>query len=144
MARSEQMTDCIFCAIVAGTAPSRKLAEDDRTVSFLDIFPLTRGHALVIPKRHARDLFEVPADDLAAVALMSQQVAAAAMSGLAAEGVNLLQANGAVAYQTVFHFHVHVLPRYRGDGFKVELNRRPGDDVDMDAVADAYRRGLPG
>ena len=136
--------NCIFCSIVAGTAPARKLAENDTTIAFLDIFPLTRGHALVIPKRHARDLFEVPADDLAAVALMSQQVAAAAMSGLAAEGVNLLQANGAVAYQTVFHFHVHVLPRYRGDGFKVELNRHPGDGADMDAVADRYRHGLAG
>ena len=136
------MTDCIFCAIVAGTAPSRKLAEDDRTVSFLDIFPLTRGHALVIPKQHARDLFEVPADDLSAVALMAQQVAGAAMGSLGAEGVNLLQANGAIAYQTVFHFHIHVLPRYRGDGFKVELNRHPGDEADMDAVADSYGRGL--
>src|SRR4051812_41830147 len=134
--------DCIFCSIVAGTAPSRKLAETERAVAFLDIFPLTRGHALVIPKQHARDLFDVPADDLTAVALLAQQVGTSAMGELAAEGVNLLQANGAVAYQTVFHFHVHVLPRYRGDGFKVVLDRKPGDDADMDAVADGYRRGL--
>jgi len=134
--------DCIFCAIVAGTAPSRKLAENERTVAFLDIFPLTRGHALVIPKRHARDLFEVPADDLAAVALMAQRVGGVAMNELAAEGVNLLQANGAVAYQTVFHFHVHVLPRYPGDGFRIELQRQPGDDAVMDEVAAVYRRRL--
>ena len=136
--------DCIFCSIVAGTAPSRKLAENDRAVAFLDIFPLTRGHALVIPKRHAKDLFEVPDDDLAAAASMAKEVGAAAMTELAAAGVNLLQANGAVAYQTVFHFHIHVLPRYQGDGFKVVLDRHPGDQADMDAVATSYRRGLAG
>src|SRR5436305_6176839 len=85
--------NCIFCAIVAGDAPARKVAEDERTVAFLDIFPLTRGHTLVIPKRHARDLIEVPADDLAAVAATAQRVAgislAPAPDGLGAEGVNL-------------------------------------------------------
>ena len=139
---------CIFCAIAAGQAPARKVAEDDRTLAFLDIFPLTRGHALVIPKRHARDLLEVSTDDLAAVAAMAQRVArvslAPAPGGLAAEGVNLLQANGAIAFQTVFHFHVHVLPRYRGDGFRLEVQRQPGDEAVMDGVADVYRRGVNG
>src|SRR3954462_15942655 len=99
---------CIFCAIVAGDAPARKVAEDERTLAFLDIFPLTRGHALVIPKRHARDLLEVSADDLAAVAVAAQRMARVSLApepeGMAAEGVNLLQANGAIAFQTVFHF----------------------------------------
>ncbi|MDQ1395226.1 MAG: histidine triad family protein [Acidimicrobiaceae bacterium] len=141
------MTDnCIFCAIVTGRAPARKVAEDDVVVAFLDIFPLTRGHALVVPKRHCQSLLDAPADDLTGVALMAQRLARVAVApapdGLAAEGVNLLQANGAVAYQTVFHLHVHVLPRYRGDGFKIQLDRRPGEEAELDATAGDYRRGL--
>src|SRR3954454_23463440 len=135
---------CIFCSIVDGSAPARKVAEDDRTLAFLDIFPLTRGHALVIPKRHSRDLLAVSSDDLAAVAAMAQRMARVSLApepdGLAAEGVNLLQANGAIAFQTVFHFHVHVLPRYRGDGFRLEVQRRAGDEAVMDGVAATYRR----
>lgn len=137
---------CIFCAIVSGQAPARIVAEDERVVAFMDIFPLTRGHALVVPKRHCESLLDAPADDVAAVALMAQRVARVAVApepdGLAADGVNLLQANGAIAYQTVFHLHVHVLPRYRGDGFKIELNRKPGDEADLEATAQDYRRGL--
>ena len=135
---------CIFCAIVDGQAPARRVSEDERTVAFLDIAPLTRGHTLVIPKQHCDSLLDCPPEDLQAVGAMAQRVARATIepSGLAADGVNLLQANGAVAYQTVFHFHVHVLPRYRGDGFKIELNRQPGDDAEMDAVAAIYQGGL--
>jgi histidine triad (HIT) family protein len=137
---------CIFCAIVAGQAPARTVAEDDRALAFMDIFPLTPGHALVVPKRHCESLLDAPADDLAAVALMAQRLARVAVApapdGLGADGVNLLQANGSVAYQTVFHFHVHVLPRYRGDGFRIELDRRPGDGGELDAIAADYRRAL--
>jgi histidine triad (HIT) family protein len=126
--------ECIFCAIVDGRAPSRRVAEDDGTVAFLDIFPLTRGHTLVIPKRHCDSLLDCPPEDLRAVGAMAQRVARAAMdeAGLAADGVNLLQANGAVAFQTVFHFHVHVLPRYDHDGFRLPFERKPGVDADLD------------
>ena len=103
------MPSCIFCAIVSGEAPSRRIYEDDRTLAFLDIVPLTRGHALVVPKRHAENLFEVDEDDLAAVARTAKRVGAAAMEAFDADGLNLLQTNGAVALQTVFHLHVHVL-----------------------------------
>ena len=118
---------CIFCAIVDGSAPSRRLYEDDRTLAFLDIVPLTRGHALVVPKRHAENLFDIDEDDLAAVARTAKRVGGAAMRAFGADGLNLLQTNGAVAMQTVFHLHVHVLPRYVGDGFKVELQRTPAE-----------------
>lgn len=129
---------CIFCAIVAGEAPSRVVHDDERTLAFLDIVPLTRGHTLVVPKRHATNLFEVDDDDLAAVARTAKRVGAAAMEAFGADGLNLLQTNGEVALQTVFHLHVHVLPRYRGDGFKVELNRVPADPSTLDEVASAY------
>lgn len=120
---------CVFCAIVAGDAPAQRIYEDDLTVGFLDIFPLTAGHALVVPRRHSPDLLTAPASDVAAVALSAQRVAAAAVApdGLRADGFNLIQANGAIAFQTVFHLHVHVLPRYRGDGFTLPFERRPGD-----------------
>ena len=129
---------CVFCAIVAGEAPSRVVHEDERTLAFLDIVPLTRGHALVVPKRHATNLFEIDDDDLAAVAATAKRVGAAAMEAFGADGLNLLQTNGAVAMQTVFHLHVHVLPRYVGDGFKVELVREPAEASVLDEVASAY------
>ena len=138
--------DCIFCAIVTGTAPSRTIAEDERTLAFLDIFPLTPGHALVVPKAHCTSILDAPADDLAAVALMAQRVARVAAApppdGLGAEGVNLLQATGAVAFQTVFHLHVHVLPRNPGDGFRFEVQRRAGDDAALTDQAARYRQAL--
>ena len=144
----EPANSCVFCAIVAGEAPARIVAEDERAIAFLDIFPLTRGHALVIPKRHAANLMETPADDLFAATLLAQQLAAVSVApppgGLGADGVNLLQANGAIAFQTVFHFHIHVLPRYPGDGFRLAVDRRPGEDAVMDEVAGLYRRGFDG
>lgn len=129
---------CVFCAIVAGEAPSRVVHEDERTLAFLDIVPLTRGHALVVPKRHATNLFEIDDDDLAAVARTAKRVGVAAMEAFGADGLNLLQTNGAVAMQTVFHLHVHVLPRYVGDGFKVELVRESAEAAVLDAVAGDY------
>lgn len=137
---------CIFCAIVAGDAPSRRIAEDDRTLAFLDIFPVTPGHALVVPKRHCDSILDCPPDDLAPVMAMAQRVAQAAVDpeGIGAEGVNLFQTNGAVAFQTVFHLHIHVLPRWRSDSFKVELQRTPGVDDELERHAGLYRAQLQG
>jgi histidine triad (HIT) family protein len=126
---------CIFCEIVAGRSPAHVIAEDERTLAFLDIFPLTLGHTLVIPKRHADDLLDAPPDDVAAVARMAQRVAQRVRATLRPPGVNLLQATGAIALQTVFHLHVHVLPRYPDDGFHVSFDRRPGDPDALAALA---------
>ena len=130
--------DCIFCAIVAGTAPARVVQEDDRTLAFLDIAPITRGHTLVIPRRHCRDLIDVRTEDMVSVALMARDVSRRAMAALGADGINLLQASGEAALQTVFHFHVHVLPRYRNDRVHMPENfvrRDMGDPAELDAVA---------
>jgi histidine triad (HIT) family protein len=127
--------ECIFCSIVAGGAPAYVIAEDERTLAFLDIFPLTLGHTLVIPKQHADDLLDAAPDDVAAVARMAQRVAQRVRAELRAPGVNLLQATGAIALQTVFHLHVHVLPRYPDDGFHVSFDRRPGDPDALAALA---------
>jgi histidine triad (HIT) family protein len=109
------VSDCIFCSIVAGDMPSVRVHEDERTIAIMDIFPATRGHVLVIPRAHAADVHHVPDEDLAACALVARDLAGRAVAGLGADGVTIMQSNGAAAWQTVFHYHVHVIPRYDGD-----------------------------
>jgi histidine triad (HIT) family protein len=133
---------CIFCAIARGDAPARVIHEDDRTLAFMDLFPLTRGHALVIPKVHSENLFDASIEDVTAVTRTAQTVAQAAMRAYGADGLNLLQTNGVAAMQTVFHLHVHVLPRYVGDGFKVSFDRRMGTDEELEDSATALRAAL--
>ena len=130
--------DCIFCKIVAGELPATKIDEDDRTIAFMDINPGTHGHALVIPKEHARDLLEIEPDELAAVMQAAQRLAKRMPEALGAEGVNLINSCGAVAWQTVFHFHMHVIPRYSYD--TVHLPWTPGGGGDrLDEAAKALR-----
>jgi histidine triad (HIT) family protein len=109
---------CIFCAIVARQAPVAMVYEDEYTLAFLDIHPANPGHTLVIPKRHARDLLDVSAEDLSHVMRTVQRVARAIDAALRPDGINLIQANRPAAFQSVFHFHVHVIPRWEGDGLK--------------------------
>ena len=127
--------DCVFCGIVAGRLPSRRVAEDERTVSFLDLRPATAGHSLVVPRRHARDLLVVPADDLAACVLAAQSLAARLVERLGATGVDVLNACGASAWQTVPHLHLHVVPRYDDDGLREPWEPHPAPDEDLDATA---------
>lgn len=127
--------DCIFCKILAGEIPSRIVDEDERTIAFMDIAPATRGHALVIPRAHATDLLSVEPEDLQAVALAAQRLAARMKERLGADGVNLLNACGASAWQTVFHFHVHVIPRYEGDPLRLPWAPSVGDSEEIAAVA---------
>jgi len=127
--------DCIFCKIVAGELPATIVDEDERTISFMDISPATRGHALVIPREHSPDLLAVDGEDLAAVALAAKRLAGRAKERLAADGVNLLNACGAVAFQSVFHFHVHVIPRYEGDDLRLPWVPAPGDAQEIASAA---------
>src|SRR6201989_523135 len=119
--------DCLFCKIVAGEIPSQRVDEDDDTVAFMDINPATRGHALVVPRRHVKDLTEIDPADLGAVAAMAQRVAKRGLEVLGADGVNLLNSCGAAAWQTVFHFHMHVIPRYEDDPLRLPWIPGPGD-----------------
>lgn len=132
--------DCIFCKIVAGEIPSTILAEDERTISFMDINPATRGHALVIPRAHATDLLEIEPEDLSAVALAAQRLARHVKEGLGADGVNLINSCGADAWQTVFHFHVHVIPRYAGDPLRLPWVPAPGDPREIAQAAKELSR----
>jgi histidine triad (HIT) family protein len=117
--------DCLFCKIVAGELPSTRVHEDDRVIAIMDVFPATRGHVLVIPRAHAADVHEVSEEDLAAAAAIAKRLAGRAMGGLGADGVTIMQSNGAAAWQTVFHYHVHVIPRYQND--PLVLPWRPGE-----------------
>jgi histidine triad (HIT) family protein len=127
--------DCIFCKIVAGELPATIIDEDERTIAFMDINPATRGHALVIPRAHSIDLLTVGRDDLLAVALASQRLAARAKERLRADGVNLINSCGAVAWQSVFHFHMHVIPRYEDDPLRLPWVPAPGDPEEIAAAA---------
>jgi histidine triad (HIT) family protein len=131
--------DCLFCKIIAGELPATVVAEDERTLSFMDINPATRGHALVVPREHVADLLEVGQEDLAAVAAAAKRLAARAKEALGADGVNLINSCGAVAWQTVFHFHVHVIPRYRDDPLKLPWVPAPGDADEIAAAGAALR-----
>ena len=131
--------DCIFCKIVAGELPAQIVDEDERTVAFMDINPGTRGHLLVIPREHSRDVTEIAAEDLAAVVSMAQKLAVRALERLDADGVNLFNSCGAAAWQTVFHFHVHVIPRYDGDPLRLPWIPAPGDSAEIEATANTLR-----
>jgi histidine triad (HIT) family protein len=127
--------DCLFCRIVAGDIPSTRVYEDERTIAFMDINPGSRGHLLVIPRAHSADLLEIDQEDLAAVAHTAQVMARRVKDKLSADGVNLINSCGAKAWQTVFHFHMHVIPRYGGDTLRLPWQPAPGDRDDIAAAA---------
>jgi histidine triad (HIT) family protein len=129
--------DCLFCKIVAGDIPSTRVYEDERTIAFMDINPGTRGHLLVIPREHAKDLLEIDPEDLAAVAQTAKVMAARVSERLGADGVNLLNSCGSAAWQTVFHFHMHVIPRYARDPLRLPWTPAPGDREEIAEVARA-------
>ena len=130
-------SDCIFCKIVQGEIPCFKLYEDEHTLAFMDINPANEGHALVIPRQHARDLMAIDPEPLAAVATTARRVARAVDAALGPAGMNLMQCNGEAAGQSVFHFHMHVLPRRVDDDLMMNWGIRPGD---MDAIAGVAER----
>jgi len=131
--------DCLFCAIVAGSIPSETIDSDERTVAFMDINPATPGHALVVPREHSADLLEVGDEDLRAVNLAAQRLAKRIKDVLGADGINLINACGAAAWQTVFHFHIHVVPRYEDDPLNLPWVPEPGDSDEIAAVAAKLR-----
>lgn len=135
----EGSPDCIFCAIASRTGPAEVIEADDHAVAFLDISPATRGHTLVIPRRHADDLFEIDPEDLAHVTRMAQAVARRMPEALGCAGVNLLNSCGARAWQTVFHFHMHVIPRYEDDPLRLPWIPGEPQFEGLPAVAELLR-----
>jgi histidine triad (HIT) family protein len=125
---------CVFCRIVAGQIPCLKLWEDAQTLAFMDINPANPGHALAIARPHWETLETMPRDLLGPVLATAQRVARAVQRTLQPDGLNLLQANGPGAGQSVFHFHVHVLPRRSGDNLAINWGHRPGDMAEIRAI----------
>lgn len=137
------MSPCVFCEIVSGTSPARIVYSDDDVLGFLDIRPVTRGHTLLIPRTHSDGLSELR-PELAAKIFQAGQRLATAMkrAPLTADGVNLLMNDGRAAFQTVFHSHLHVIPRYDGDKLKFAKGLVVRRDPDLEGTAQAIRSAL--
>jgi len=126
--------DCLFCKIVAGEAAAVKVTETEHAVAFMDLFPATPGHTLVIPKLHYENLFESTPETLPAVHLLARRVARAIKASLAPDGLMVFQLNGAAAGQTVFHYHAHLIPRMAGSEFKLH-GRQRADEAELEALS---------
>jgi histidine triad (HIT) family protein len=133
------MTDCVFCKIRDGQIPSMKIFEDDRTLAFMDINPLNSGHCLVVTKAHAATLFEAEIADLQAAIATAQRVGVAIRDGLKPDGLNMLQANGAAAFQSVPHYHLHLIPRWTNDGKGFDWKLVPGNREQIMKVGERLR-----
>jgi histidine triad (HIT) family protein len=132
--------DCLFCGIVAGDVPAQIVDSDEHTVAFMDINPATRGHALVVPRRHSTDLMDVSDDDLAYTMAAARRLARRMDETLEPDGFNILNSTRPAAWQTIFHYHLHVIPRYEDDPLKLPWIPGPGDPDEIKAIADRIRR----
>lgn len=136
------MTDenCIFCKIIAGEIPSTAVYEDDDFRAILDVNPAARGHVIILPKKHAANIFELEDEEAAKIFPVAKKIATALKKTYQCDGVNVLQNNGEAAGQTVFHLHVHVIPRYYDDD--VNIMWKPGETPDLEAVAEEIKKNL--
>jgi histidine triad (HIT) family protein len=133
------MTDCVFCKLRDGQIPSMKIYEDDLTIAFMDINPINSGHCLIITKAHAANLYEAEVTDLQAAMATAQRVATAIRDGLKPDGLNMLQANGPAAFQSVLHFHLHLIPRWNNDGKGFDWKLVPGNREQIMKVGERLR-----
>jgi histidine triad (HIT) family protein len=136
------MTDCVFCKIRDGRIPSVTVWDDGRTLAFMDINPLNAGHCLVITKVHAATIFDADVEDVKAAMATAHRVARAVRAALHPDGLNLLQANGAAAFQSVPHFHLHVIPRWTNDGKGFDWKPVPGQREEIAKTGDRIRAAL--
>ena len=134
--------DCVFCKILDGQMPSMKIDEDESTLTFMDINPLSSGHCLVVPKRHAATIFEADVRDLEAAMVAAKRVAIAIQEALRPDGLNMLQANGAAAFQSVPHFHLHLIPRWANDGKGFDWKVVPGNREVIMKMGERIRAAL--
>ncbi len=133
------MTDCVFCKLRDGQIPSMKIFEDDMTIAFMDINPINSGHCLVITKAHAANLYEADVTDVQAAMATAQRVAVSIRDGLKPDGLNMLQANGPAAFQSVPHFHLHLIPRWNNDGKGFDWKLVPGNREQIMKVGERLR-----
>ena len=136
------MSDCIFCKIVAGEIPCTRVFEDAAGLAFMDIGPISPGHTLLIPKKHYGAISEMPPDEVAALFRPVAALASAVQAAVGAEGLNVLQNNGACSGQAVAHLHIHFIPRWPGDGLGFRWPARKADFEVLKTQAEAIRQGL--
>lgn len=123
---------CVFCKIAAGEIPSKTVYEDDDFRAILDISPASKGHVIILPKNHADNIFEISDEDASGIMLVAKKIASKVKNVFGCDGVNILQNNGEAAGQTVFHLHVHVIPRYENDNIRIKWTQH--EDIDIDSV----------
>jgi histidine triad (HIT) family protein len=133
---------CVFCEIRDGTVPAIRVAEAERAFAFMDRNPVNDGHVLIVPRTHAATIFDIAEEDLLAVMRLCRQVAAGIRAALGPDGLHLLQNNGRAAFQSVPHFHVHLIPRWPGDGRGFNWRLVPGDLARMASIAERIRGRL--
>jgi histidine triad (HIT) family protein len=136
-------SDCLFCGIVAGDVPAQIVDSDDHTVAFMDINPATPGHALVVPRAHSADLMEVSEEDLERTTVAARRLAKRMRAALQPAGFNILNSCGSAAWQTIYHFHMHVIPRYEDDPLKLPWVPGPGEADEIGKLADRIREKSP-
>ncbi len=127
-------TNCIFCKIANGEIPSKTLYEDDKFRVILDLGPASKGHALILPKEHYADLYELPEETAGEVMKLAKKMTAQMTQRLGCEGFNLVQNNGELAGKTVFHFHMHLIPRYRDDGQKIGWKPQEATQEELETI----------
>lgn len=126
--------NCIFCKIAKGEIPSNTIYEDDEFKVILDLAPATKGHALIIPKNHYADLFEIPEETVGNAMKLAKKMACIMKEKLCCDGFNIMQNNGEIAGQTVFHFHMHLIPRYQTDGQKIDWDKAEAAQEELESI----------
>ena len=134
------MSDCIFCKIARHEVPARVIYEDDEFIAFLDQYPASRGHTLIIPKSHYQNIFEIPALTISGLYAKAKDISYALSQAMGTPNLNVLQNNGSLAGQTVFHYHVHLVPRYEADGVVMKWSSSPPTAPDtLDDIASSIK-----
>ena len=135
--------NCIFCKILADEIPSAVVYEDDLFRAILDVNPAARGHVIILPKKHAANLFELPDEEASKILIVARKIAGALMETYHCDRVNILQNNGEASGQTVFHLHVHVIPRFEGDTDHINIGWKPGETPEnLQAIAEEIKANL--
>ena len=134
--------DCIFCSIVAGDIPATTVYEDEEVLAFMDIAPINPGHTLVIPKQHYRNIYDIPTEVGGKIMQAAVLLANAIRTALNTDGLNLVQSNEAAGFQTVFHFHLHLIPRWEGDPIRLPWRPSEGDIEEIANIAAKIREAL--
>ena len=134
--------NCIFCKIADGEIPSATIYEDEEFRAFLDLNPASRGHALIVPKEHFANLFEMDEEHLKKLIVLAQRIGKHMKEKLGCDGLNLVQNNGEAAGQTVFHFHLHLIPRYKDDGVQLAWTPHESEEAQLEEIRAAIRKAI--